>query len=142
MISLEMLAYTDHRPGSQQLPTALAHRYPDVANFIGVVGNESSITLLQAVVQAMKGVVGLPVEFIAVPGDGRILAETRRSDHASFWDQGCPALMITDTSFYRNPHYHEPTDTPGTLDYPFLAKVTQGVCAAVWQLLNAEGTAA
>jgi Zn-dependent M28 family amino/carboxypeptidase len=136
MVSLEMLAYTDQRPGSQKLPAPVAHLYPDVANFIGVVGNETSADLLRLFVQALKGVEGLPVEFIAVPGDGRLLPETRRSDHASFWDAGLPALMITDTSFYRNPHYHQPTDTLETLDYPFLARVTQGVCVAVQALLG------
>jgi hypothetical protein len=44
--------------------------------------------------------------------------------------------MITDTSFMRNPHYHRPSDTPDTLDYPFLARVTAGVCDAVWRLLG------
>ena len=135
MIALEMLGYTDKRPGSQGLPPHLAGAYPDVANFIGVCGNESSRGLLQIVTAALKGVPGLPVEFLAVPGAGEVLPETRLSDHSSFWDRGLPALMITDTSFFRNPHYHQPTDTPETLDYPFLARVTTGLCAAVWQLV-------
>ena len=65
-----------------------------------------------------------------VPGTGTALPETRLSDHSSFWDRGYPALMVTDTSFYRNPHYHRASDTPDTLDYPFLARVTLGVCEA------------
>jgi Zn-dependent M28 family amino/carboxypeptidase len=136
MISLEMLGYADNRPGSQGLPPHLAHLYPNVANFIGVVGNEASRELLQTVTAGMKSVAGLPVEFLAVPGNGQVLAETRLSDHASFWDHGFPALMITDTSFFRNPHYHQPSDTPETLDYEFLAKVTAGVVAAVEKLLT------
>src|SRR5262249_31553570 len=136
MISLEMLAYTDQRPGSQGLPPHLAHLYPDVANFIGIVGNEASLPLLEMVTEGMKRVPGLPVESLAVPGNGMVISETRRSDHASFWDAGFPALMITDTSFFRNPHYHQPTDTPETLDFDFLAKVTAGVTEAVLQLLQ------
>jgi hypothetical protein len=66
-----------------------------------------------------------------------MLPEVRLSDHSSFWDLGFQALMITDTSFFRNPHYHQPSDRPETLDYPFLAKVTAGVCLAVWDLLGA-----
>ena len=66
-----------------------------------------------------------------------MMMDVRLSDHSSFWDAGYPALMITDTSFYRNPHYHRPTDTPDTLDYPFLAKVTAGTCAAVARLTGA-----
>ncbi len=136
MISLEMLGYTDHRPGSQQLPPHLKGLYPDVGDFIGVVGNEASKPLLAAVTAGLRRIDGLPVQSLAVPGDGTLLPVTRLSDHASFWDRGLPALMITDTSFFRNPHYHQPTDAPGTLDYPFLAKATAGVCLVVWDLLT------
>jgi Zn-dependent M28 family amino/carboxypeptidase len=136
MISLEMLGFTDPRPGSQMMPPALAGRYPNVGTFIGIVGNEASAELLQTATAAMKTVPDLPVEFIAVPGDGSLLGETRLSDHSSFWDRGFPALMITDTSFFRNSHYHKETDAPDTLDYDFLAKVTTGVCAATLQLLQ------
>jgi hypothetical protein len=76
---------------------------------------------------------------MAVPGNGELLQPTRLSDHSSFWDAGHPALMVTDTSFFRNPHYHQPTDTPDTLDYPFLARVTAGVCRAVEALLSQRG---
>ncbi|MBY0524917.1 MAG: M28 family peptidase [Gemmataceae bacterium] len=137
MISLEMLGYTDHQPGSQQLPPQLAGLYPDVANFIGICGNESSRDLVEIVTAAMKSVDGLPVQSIAVPGCGETLPPVRLSDHSSFWDEGFRALMITDTSFMRNPHYHKTTDTADTLDFPFLAKVTAGVCEAVGQLLRA-----
>jgi Zn-dependent M28 family amino/carboxypeptidase len=138
MVSLEMLGYTDRRPGSQGLPPHLAKFYPDVGDFIGVCGNEASRGLLEAATRAMKSIDGLPVEFIAVPGKGEVLPEVRLSDHSSFWDAGYPALMITDTSFFRNPHYHQATDRPDTLDYPFLAKVTAGVCTAVWELLQGK----
>jgi aminopeptidase YwaD len=138
MISLEMLGYADHAPGSQRLPPHLVGRYPDVANFIGVVGNESSRALLDEVVAGFKLVPHLPVEALAVPGRGEQLPEARKSDHASFWDRGLPALMVTDTAFLRNPHYHRPGDLPETLDYGFLARVTAGVQTAVYRLLRAE----
>jgi Zn-dependent M28 family amino/carboxypeptidase len=138
MISLEMLGYTDHRPQTQRLPPNLAKLYPSIGNFIGVCGNEASRKLLQTVTQALKTVPELPVESIAVPGNGELLPEIRLSDHSSFWDRNYPALMITDTSFLRNPHYHQPTDTPQTLDYPFLAKVTAGVGEAVQRILQSE----
>jgi Zn-dependent M28 family amino/carboxypeptidase len=141
MIALEMLGYTDHRPGSQQLPPHLKGLYPDVANFIGVCANEASAGLLRVVVAALKGVKDLPVEFIAVPGTGELVPEVRLSDHSSFWDEGYPALMITDTSFFRNPHYHQSSDTPDKLDYPFLARVTAGACAATLRLLQAPALA-
>jgi hypothetical protein len=55
---------------------------------------------------------------------------SRMSDHAPFWDRGFPAVMLTDTAFLRNPHYHQPTDVPETLDFGFLARVTQALAAA------------
>jgi Zn-dependent M28 family amino/carboxypeptidase len=141
MLSLEMLGYIDHRRGSQGLPPHLKHLYPDAGNFIGAVGNDASLDLMRVVVEAMKGVPGLPVECLAVPGNGEALPPVRLSDHSPFWDQGFPALMITDTSFFRNPHYHQPSDTPDTLDYPFLAKVTEGVSRAALELLTRESLA-
>jgi hypothetical protein len=135
MISLEMLGYTDDRIGSQRMPESLKHLYPNVGNFIGVCGNDNSLELIGAAAEGMKTIPGLPVQCLAVPESGMMLIDVRLSDHSSFWDAGFPALMVTDTAFYRNPNYHQPTDTPDTLDYPFLAKVTAGLCATVGRLL-------
>jgi Zn-dependent M28 family amino/carboxypeptidase len=49
------------------------------------------------------------------------------SDHASFWEQGYPALMVTDTAPYRYPHYHRASDTPDKVDYERLARVVSGL---------------
>ena len=68
----------------------------------------------------------VPLEMI-----GRISHHLLRSDHAPFWEKGIPALMWTDTSEFRNPHYHLATDTPETLDYEFLAGVTRLLVHAV-----------
>jgi Zn-dependent M28 family amino/carboxypeptidase len=138
MISLEMLGFTDKRPGGQKLPPQLAGLYPDVGDFIGVVGNQASQRWLDIVTAGLKTAEGLPVEAMAVPGTGEMLPPTRLSDHSSFWDAGHPALMVTDTSFFRNPHYHLASDRPQTLDYPFLANVTAGMGAAILRLLAAE----
>ncbi|MEK6586719.1 MAG: M28 family peptidase, partial [Nitrospirota bacterium] len=59
------------------------------------------------------------------------LPDTRRSDHTSFWEQGFPAVMLTDTANFRNPHYHRPTDTLDTLNLDFIASVAEGLMAAV-----------
>jgi hypothetical protein len=56
------------------------------------------------------------------------------SDHQSFWREGYPALMVTDTAFMRNPHYHGPTDTADTLDFARFAEVTLGMVQAVKRL--------
>ena len=138
MVSLEMLGYCDQRPQSQSLPRALIGLYPDTGNFIAVVGNQKSDRLLEAFCAGMQTVGELPVESLSVPQNGELLQATRLSDHSPFWDAGYPALMITDTSFMRNPHYHLPSDTPDTLDFDFLQRVAQGCLEAVRQVLKGE----
>jgi aminopeptidase YwaD len=127
MVSLEMVGYTDPRPGSQKLPAGLSRFYPDRGDFIGVVGNWQSNALLHKFAAGMRQAAKLQVETLSVPGKGMILPAVRLSDHAPFWDLGYPALMITDTSFYRNPHYHAGTDLIETLDIDFMANVCEGV---------------
>ena len=131
MISLEMLGYCDHTPGSQSLPPELSGQYSDVGDFIAVVGNQNSGPLIEHFVTAFNSVNSLPVESLQVPDNGLPLAPTRLSDHSPFWDAGFSALMITDTSFMRNPHYHLSSDTPDKLDQDFLHKVAEGVLNAV-----------
>jgi len=131
MISLEMLGYCDHTPGSQSLPRTLVGLYPDTGDFIAVIGNQNSERLIEQFRTGMQQVGGLPVETLNVPSNGEYLQASRLSDHSPFWDAGYPALMITDTSFMRNPHYHTPSDTPETLDREFLQLVAQGCLEAV-----------
>jgi Zn-dependent M28 family amino/carboxypeptidase len=134
MISLEMIGYADSRPGSQRYPLGLKAFYPERGDFIGVIGNWSSATLLRRFARQMRQVRGLPVETLSVPGNGGLIPAVRLSDHAPFWDAGYPALMVTDTSFFRNPNYHGSTDTLETLDVDFMAKVCEGVVRAVLAL--------
>ncbi|HTM10196.1 MAG TPA: M28 family peptidase [Verrucomicrobiae bacterium] len=131
MVSLEMLGYTDRRSGSQKYPAVLSWFYPDRADFIGVIGNWRSAALLRSFATALKKVEGLPVETLSVLGNGFLVPQVRLSDHAPFWDAGYPALLLTDTAFMRNPHYHLPSDTIETLDLDFMAKVCRGVVNAV-----------
>jgi Zn-dependent M28 family amino/carboxypeptidase len=134
MISLEMVGYTDSRPGSQKYPFGLKAFYPDRGDFIGVIGNWNSASLLRRFARQMRQVRGLPVETLSVPGNGGLIPAVRLSDHAPFWDAGYPALMVTDTSFFRNPHYHGSTDTLETLNLDFMAKVCEGVIRAALAL--------
>jgi Zn-dependent M28 family amino/carboxypeptidase len=76
----------------------------------------------------------VPVVPLVVPGNGELLPDTRRSDHAAFWHHGFPAVMLTDTANFRNPNYHRPTDTLDTLNLMFLEQVTAGVTAAASRL--------
>jgi Zn-dependent M28 family amino/carboxypeptidase len=139
MISLEMVGYTDSRPGSQKLPVGLSGLYPDHGDFIGVIGNWKSNALLRRFSALMRQARDLQVETLSVPGKGMLIPATRLSDHAPFWDLGFPALMLTDTAFYRNPHYHCPTDTPDRLNLEFMARICEGVVRAVIGLDESPG---
>jgi Zn-dependent M28 family amino/carboxypeptidase len=134
MISLEMVGYTDSTPGSQRYPVGLKWFYPDRGDFIGVIGNWHSNALLRKFTRYMRRVRGLSVETLSVPGNGALIPAVRLSDHSPFWDLGYPALMVTDTAFLRNPHYHGPTDTLKTLNLDFMAKVCEGVIRSVLTL--------
>ncbi len=125
---LEMVGYTGP---TQYVPTTvkLVKRVPDVGNFLAAVGDGDSQVLLQAMERAAEGV--MPLVTLGVPLKGFLVPDTRRSDNARFWDAGIPALMVTDTADLRNPHYHQESDTPETLDYVFLGNVVTTVCRAV-----------
>lgn len=129
---LEMVGYTDSRPGSQKIPVRLPFEVPDAGLFLGAVGNRGARRLLARFSEiAARHVPALPVVCYPVPLRGWLLPASRMSDHAPFWDWEYPAVMLTDTAFLRNPHYHQPTDLPETLDYPFLASVSRALIAAL-----------
>lgn len=136
MVALEMLGYCDRRPKSQALPRSLVGLYPDVADFIAILGNQNSDVLRRAFAAGMRDVPDLAVETVRMVENGNLLQASRLSDHSPFWDAGYPALMITDTSFLRNPHYHLPTDTVETLDLDFLHHVAEGCCRATRAIIR------
>jgi Zn-dependent M28 family amino/carboxypeptidase len=138
MLSLEMLGYYDDAPGSQRFESpALRERFGDRGNFLAVVGREEEAGLLAAIEPAMRAASDLPVAFLAAPKGIRGID---RSDHRSFWAQGFPALLVTDTADLRNPHYHQPTDLPATLDYERLVKAARAATAAVQGLAGPAAT--
>jgi Zn-dependent M28 family amino/carboxypeptidase len=131
-IILEMVGYTAPR---QRYPfLARWPGYPGEGNFIGIIGNWRSLRFGRAVVRGFRKNRNLPAESLFLPFDGRILPETRLSDHASFWDAGLPALMVTDTAFFRNPNYHLPSDTINTLDFTFMAELVKSLELALLEL--------
>ncbi|MBW3629523.1 MAG: M28 family peptidase [Gemmatimonadetes bacterium] len=133
MISLEMIGYFTDAPQSQGFPLPLLRLfYPTTGSFITVVGRLGDASVVRRVKRAMRRTSALPVHSINAP---RAVPGIDFSDHASYWAQGYPALMITDTAFYRNPHYHSARDTPDTLDYERMAMVMEGVHGAVLQLM-------
>ena len=133
MISLEMVGFTGPR---QDYPPYLDPKYyPNVGDFIGIIGNERSEALWETVRRSFKThIPQLPAEFLLVPGNGEGMEEVRLSDHSPFWDRGFPALLVTDTAFLRNPNYHLPSDTMETLDFEFMKKVAVGIYYSVVEL--------
>ncbi|MGQ9920416.1 MAG: M28 family peptidase [Desulfobacca sp.] len=128
MLCLEMVGYYRQEPGSQPLPFPLQYLgYPTTGNFIGLVADRRSRPLLTALDQALRRGCHLPTAAIAIPLGGYLLPESRLSDHANFWDQGYPAVMLTDTAFLRNPHYHGPGDVMATLDFDAMVELTLGL---------------
>ena len=93
-----------------------------------------SRTFGRVVVKAFRQNRDLNIASFFLPFDGRILPETRLSDHASFWDAGLPALMVTDTAFFRNPNYHLASDTIETLDFMFMARLVKSLEIALLHL--------
>ncbi|MDB5296129.1 MAG: peptidase [Phycisphaerales bacterium] len=127
MVNLEMIGYfTPNEP--QRYPAELNRKLfgrllRDRGDFIGFVGNLRSFVFARRCNALFRKATDLPSVWAAGPA----FMGADMSDHWSFWEQGYRAVMVTDTSFFRNPHYHRPTDLPETLDYPAMAKVTAGV---------------
>jgi Zn-dependent M28 family amino/carboxypeptidase len=132
MICLEMMGYFIDEPGSQSYPApGMGLLYPSRGDFIAVVGNSSSWWFTRRVKARMAGASGLPVRSINGPA---FIPGIDFSDHLNFWAQGYNAVMVTDTAFYRNPNYHQMTDTPDTLDYERLAQVVTQLYAVITTL--------
>jgi Zn-dependent M28 family amino/carboxypeptidase len=133
MLSLEMLGYFSRAPRSQRYPPLLRFFYPDRGDFIGFVSNWRSRFALVKVHEAFRSQCTFPSERLASPA---ILPGVSWSDQLSFWRMGYRALMVTDTAFYRNPHYHRATDTPDKLDFDSMARVTAGLAQAIAALTH------
>jgi hypothetical protein len=131
MLALESIGYFDGTPGSQRYPFPLSLLYPDTGDFIGFVGNSASRSLLRRTVDAFRRTSPFPSQGAAAP---EFFVGIGWSDHWSFWQEGYPAIMVTDTAPFRNPHYHESTDTPDRLDYGRMARVTAGLGRVVREL--------
>ena len=135
MMSLEMLGCYRDEPGSQRYPPLFKYFYPNRGNFIALVSNLRTRRMLRRTVALFKRHSDVPVQSLAtlpiVPG-------VSWSDHQSFWRQGYPALMVTDTAFYRYPHYHTAGDTPDKIDYDTMAQVTGGLTETITGLATAS----
>lgn len=129
---LESIGYTDSAEGSQFVPFFVRLPVPKTGNFLGIISNAASKSIMESFCATAKEYVPALITVpYKVPLSGRLIPETRFSDHASFWNQGYPALMLTDTAMFRNPFYHTNRDRYETLDFDFLTNVTKAVISAI-----------
>ncbi len=131
---LEMVGYRDHAPGSQAMPPGLPILGArDVGDFLALLANRNSNGIAEELLTlAARDIRDVPVAALKVDlGLEKACPHLNRSDHAPFWEAGIPCIMWTDTSEFRNPHYHRASDTPDTLDYKFMAAVARLVLARV-----------
>jgi hypothetical protein len=132
MISLETIGYFSDAPHSQTYPApGLGVFYPRIGNFIGFVSNVQSRALLRRVIALFRKHAKIPSEGAALPA---FVPGVSWSDQWSFWQQGYPAIMVTDTAPFRYPYYHSSNDTPDKLDYDRFALVVSGMEKVIEQL--------
>jgi aminopeptidase YwaD len=138
-IILECVGFARSETGTQQAPSGVPIAVPNEGDFLAIVGNESSrFMMMQLEQEARRPAAPLKTLSLVVPGQGEVMPQTRRSDHASFWDVGYPAVVLTDTANFRNPHYHRATDTADTLSFEFLSNVVTTVTATAIQIAGAR----
>lgn len=142
MLSLETIGYYSDEPGSQKYPFPFSLFYPETGNFIAFVANTRSRRLVRQVIATFRREARFPSEGVAtfgwLPGIGW-------SDQWSFWQEGYPGIMVTDTAPFRYPHYHRVTDTPDKIDYERFARVVSGIGRTMAEMaemaeIDGEGT--
>lgn len=133
VLSLETMGYFSDEPDSQNYPPPLNAFYPSTGNFIGFVSNVGSSQLQRRVIKVFRENSSVPSEGASLPSS---VPGVGWSDHWSFWQEGYPGIMITDTAPFRYPHYHEPTDTPDKIDFVKLAEVTESLVHVIKDLCS------
>ena len=134
MFSLETIGYYSDATRSQHYPPPFSLFYPDTANFIAFVANLGSRSLLHEAIASFRRHAQFPSEAVAAPA---FIPGIDWSDHWSFWREGYPALMVTDTAPFRYPQYHTAADTPDKVDFGRLARVVSGLRAMLSDLTGA-----
>jgi Zn-dependent M28 family amino/carboxypeptidase len=133
MLSLETIGYYSDDPGSQRYPFPFSFFYPSTANFIAFVGNMENAPSVKQLLTAFRRHTQFPSEGGAlwewIPG-------VAWSDHWSFWKEGYPAVMVTDTAPNRYPHYHTAADTPDKVDFTRMARVVSGLQRVIHELAS------
>ncbi len=124
MICLEMIGFFTDAQKSQQYPVSIMKLfYPSKGDFIAIIGKLGNSSLLRITKRNLKKT-QIHVRTLRAPA---FIPGVDFSDHQNYWKFGYPAVMVTDTSFYRNPNYHSQTDTLDTLDFDAIGEVVKGV---------------
>jgi hypothetical protein len=132
MLSLETIGYYSDKIGSQRYPLPeLSSIYPLQGNFISFIGNVTSGALVKDVIASFRRHTKFPSEGTALPNE---ITGVSWSDQWSFWQQGYPGIMVTDTAPFRYPYYHTSNDTPDKVNYESLARVVAGLEYAIADL--------
>jgi hypothetical protein len=135
MLALETIGYYSDQKGSQDYPPPMSLFYPSTGNFITFVGNTSSRLLVRKCVGSFRKHTAFPSEGAALPA---ILPGVGWSDQWSFWQEGYPGVMVTDTAPYRYPDYHKASDTPEKIDYDRTARVVVGLARVAVDLAGGD----
>ncbi len=131
MLTPETIGCYKDAPGSQKLPYPFGALYPSTGNYIAFVGNTASRSLIRRCVGTFRRAEPFPSEGGALP---EFIPASGLSDQWSFWQEGYPGLMVTDTAFFRYEYYHAAQDTPDKLQYDRMARVVEGLSAVVRDL--------
>ena len=138
MLSLETIGYYSDARGSQKYPPPLGLLYPSTGNFIAFVGNVKSRDLVRRMVGTFRQHEKFPSEGAALPA---ATPGVGFSDQWSFWQEGYPAAMVTDTAMFRYPYYHEAEDTIDKVDFDRTARVVRGLEKVIGVLAGADDDA-
>jgi len=130
-VILEMIGYFTEARASQRYPPLIGPFFPSRGNYAAQISDIRSAGTAFRIADAFRGASTLPLRTAVLPS---FVPGADYSDHRSFWRAGYPAVMFTDTAFYRNPHYHKSSDLPDTLNYEYMASLTDGLRAVLDKL--------
>ncbi len=136
MLSLDSIGYFTEEAGSQSVPDGLEGSFPDAGNFLAFVGDPNSRFIVDSAKASFASASTIPALGGVFPTEAQGVGW---SDHWSFWQEGFPAVMVTDTAPFRYSHYHKPTDTVDQLDIERLEAVVRGLKQVVSAWANPSG---
>ncbi len=137
VLNFESVGYYTKNPNSQQLPAGIPVKVPNKGDFLALITTDTGRSIQELYSSCLDDIrISLKYVNLVVPQKGRTLPDTRRSDHAPFWDHDIPTLFLTDTGNFRNPHYHKPSDRVNTLDIRMIQRITQAAIMFILKMLD------